>query len=151
MRKGRPLHARAHRQPHTLPVVARGAGGARRRHAVARRAGGVGWRAAAARAAAHAQLSESYSQAALYENAVIEAHKAREAAGGEPFLRQLQALSKALAGMGDYQAALGALEQAATLECREEERVQLQQEMKALRKAATEVATALEAGMAPLY
>ena len=54
------------------------------------------------RAAAHAQLSESYSEAALYDKAVIEAQRALEVAGGQPFLRQLRALSKALAGLGNY-------------------------------------------------
>ncbi len=102
------------------------------------------------RAAAHAQLSESYSEAGLYEKAVAEAEKALEVQG-EPFLRQLRALSKALAGLGNYPSALRALEQAEALNSREDERAQVQSDIMVLRKVATAAAAAAEAANVPIY
>lgn len=102
------------------------------------------------RAAAHAQLSESYSEAGLYEKAVAEAEKALAVEGG-PFLRQLRALSKALAGLGNYSSALRALEQAEALNSREEERAQVQSDLIVLRKVAAAVAAAVEAANVPIY
>ena len=102
------------------------------------------------RAAAHVQLSESYSKAALYEKAFAEAEKAREVEG-RPFLRQLRAASQALAGLGDYPGALAALEQTSELECREEERTQVQSDIQTLQRVAKEVAAAKDAAMQPIY
>lgn len=102
------------------------------------------------RAAAHAQLSESYSEAGLYERAVAEAEKALEVEGG-PFLRQLRALSKALAGMGNYSSALRILEQAEALNSHEEDKAQVHLDLIALRKVATAVAAAADAANVPIY
>ena len=103
------------------------------------------------RAAAHAQLSESYSEAGLYDKALAEANTALAVAEGAPFLSQLQASAKALAGLGEYDAAVSTLQQAERLNCREEERERVRTELWRLQKVAAQVQAAAEASMIPIY